>query len=229
MKKVLVIGLFILLFAAYSNAQDCVFFYPETKGAELEYKSYDSKDKLTGVSKQKIKDITKSGNTITAVIEVQYFDKNMNELMHNDFTVKCENGIFYLDMKNFMNPQSMGAVDNLEASVESSNLQLPSNMKAGDKLNDGSLTITLSNNGMKMMNMTTNITNRVVQGKENVTTPAGTFDCFKISSDISSKSIITVNVKSVEWYAKDVGVVKVESYSSNGKLSGYTVLTSIKQ
>ncbi len=228
MKKLLAISSAIMLFMTFTNAQDCVFYYPKTKGAELEYKSYDNKDKLTGMSKTQIKDITETGNSISALIDVQYYDKDMKELMNNEFAVKCENGIFYLDMKNFMNPQSAASTGEMEASFESTNLQMPSNMKVGDQLNDGSLTITMSNNGMKIMSMTTTISNRMVMAKENVTTPAGTFVCFKITSDITTKSFVSVKIKSVEWYAKDFGLVKTESYASNGKLSGYTVLTSVK-
>ena len=40
--------------------------------------------------------------------------------------------------------------------------------------------------------------------------------------------MITIRTKGVEWYAKDVGLVKSESYMSNGKLAGSTVLTDLK-
>lgn len=229
MKKIFSLAVIVIIAVNYSVAQECIFYYPKTKDATLEYKSYDQKDKLTGISRQKIKDVTVSGDNVSAVIEAKYFDKDEKETYKNEFNVKCENGVFYIDMKNFMNPETMAAYKDMEMAIESSDLQMPSSLKAGDALGDGSITITISNQGMKMMTMATTITNRKVEAKENITTGAGTYECYKITSDILTKAgFMNVKGKSVEWYSKNVGVVKTESYSSNGKLVGYTLLTSLK-
>lgn len=227
MKKILFTLALTNLLIICALPQDCTFYYPEKKGAVLEYKSYDHKDNLTGTTRSQVKDFVKNGNNLSAVIETEAFDKKGKPLGTNEFTVKCENGIFYIDMKNFMNPQTMEAYKDMEVSVKSDNLLMPSNMKVGDKLNDGSLVITVSNAGMKIMTMTTTITNRKVDAKEKITTPAGTFECYKISYDMTTKMMMTIKLNAVEWYAKDVGMVKSESYK-DGKLSGSTVLTSIE-
>jgi len=80
---------------------------------------------------------------------------------------------------------------------------------------------------MTMMNMTISITNRKVEAVENVTTPAGTFECYKISYDIATKMMINVKMKGTEWYAKNVGLVKSESYNNDGKLMGSNLLTGL--
>lgn len=226
MKKILLTLAITNLLTICALPQDCTFYYPEKKGAVLEYKSYDQKNNLTGTTRSQVKDFVKNGNNLSAVIETEAFDKKGKPLGTNEFTVKCENDVFYIDMKNFMNPQAMEAYKDMEVSVKSDNLQMPSNMKVGDQLNDGSLDITISNAGIKMMSMTTTITNRKVDARENITTPAGTFDCYKISYDLTTKMMMTIRLKAVEWFAKDVGMVKSESYR-DGKLSGSTVLTSI--
>jgi len=82
---------------------------------------------------------------------------------------------------------------------------------------------------MTVMNITIAITNRKVEAVENVTTPAGTFECYKISYDIDTKMMFTVKVKGVEWYAKNVGLVKSESYSTDGKLMGSNLLVGVKK
>ncbi len=105
---------------------------------------------------------------------------------------------------------------------------MPSGMKAGDVLKDGDLKMSFSSGGMTVMNMEVSITNRKVEAIENLTTPAGTFECYKISYDISTKMMITVKMKGVEWYAQKVGMIKSESYSKDGKLQGSTVLNSLK-
>jgi hypothetical protein len=126
-----------------------------------------------------------------------------------------------------MNSEALAAYEDMDIKIESDNLEMPSSIKVGDRLNDGSLMITVSSSGMKLMTMTTDISNRKVEAEEKVTTDAGTFDCYKISYDLTTKMMMTMNLSAIEWYAKDVGMVKSESYSK-GNLSGTTVLTAIK-
>jgi len=116
----------------------------------------------------------------------------------------------------------------MEMSVEGGNLEMPWKLKAGDMLKDGDLKMSFSSGGTTMMNMTTSITNRKVEAVENVTTPAGTYECYKISYEIATKMMINIKMKGVEWYAKNVGLVKSESYSTDGKLMGSTVLSGLK-
>ena len=79
------------------------------------------------------------------------------------------------------------------------------------------------------MNITMNISNRKVDAVESITTPAGTFECYKISYDVAMKMMMNMKSKGVEWYAKGVGLVKNETYSSDGKLLGSNVLTAFKK
>jgi len=59
------------------------------------------------------------------------------------------------------------------------------------------------------------IKNRKIEGKESITTPAGTWDCFKIT--YHSKVVvkigigIPINANVTEWYASGFGVVKTEA------------------
>jgi hypothetical protein len=43
------------------------------------------------------------------------------------------------------------------------------------------------------------------------------------------KMMMNVKTRSVEWYAGGVGMIKSETYSSDGKLLGSNVLTSLKK
>ena len=71
------------------------------------------------------------------------------------------------------------------------------------------------------------MTNRSVQAKEKVTSPAGNWDAFKITyhSKIKMKIAgigIPVNTEVTEWYVPDFGIVKTESKY------GSTLITAIK-
>ncbi len=80
------------------------------------------------------------------------------------------------------------------------------------------------------MNMNVIIENRKVEAKETITTPAGTFECYKISSEISSKvAFVNQKFKSVDWFAKGVGMVRTETYDKKGKLESYALLTKFEK
>jgi hypothetical protein len=211
------------------TAQDCPMYYPDMVNAQLEYKQYDKKGNLSGSSVQKIVDIKKSVGSTEVVVSAESFDAKGKSLGTAQMAARCEGGIYYIDMKNLIGQQSMEAYKDMEMKVEGGNLEIPSSMKAGDLLKSGDMKMTFSSNGMTIMSMTVNVSNRKVDAVENLTTPAGTFECYKISYDVATKMMINVKTKGVEWFAKGVGMVKSETYDSNGKLLGSSVLNSVKK
>ncbi|MDY6799824.1 MAG: hypothetical protein SVU94_01215, partial [Bacteroidota bacterium] len=144
------------------------------------------------------------------------------------FEVKCENGVYSVDMKRFMDPATMAAYEEMEVKVNSTNLEIPSNLKVGDILYDGKLVITVYSKGIRIMGLTTEITQRKVDGKEQITTDAGTFNCFKITYTITTKTMFSVRVEAAGWIAENVGTVNSETYS-RGKSIEYSLLTGIKK
>ena len=88
--------------------------------------------------------------------------------------------------------------------------------------------MTVSTAGMTIMTMSVNVTDRKVEGKEKITTTAGSFNCTKIAQTVNMQAIINVTARSTEWYAKDVGMIKSESYDSDGILTSTTELVSIE-
>jgi len=62
-----------------------------------------------------------------------------------------------------------------------------------------------------------------------VTTPAGTFDCIKMTQDTDVKAIFKMKAKTTTWYTKGVGMVKTENYDKNGKVESSTVLTKFEK
>lgn len=228
MKKLFFTAGFIIIFCYFSLAQECTFYYPQTEGAKLEYTSYDAKDKVTGSSIQTIKKVTEEPGAVSATIEVQLFDKKGKDLGTKAYDVKCENGIYSIDMKSFMDPATMASYEEMDVKVNSTNLEIPTNLNIGDILPDGKLDITVYSEGMKIMGMNTDITQRIVEGKEQITTEAGTFDCYKITYTITTKTMFSVRVEAAEWIAENVGTIKSETYS-RGKSIGYSLLAGIKQ
>jgi uncharacterized protein YfdQ (DUF2303 family) len=227
MKPLLLIAIFCYSSISALRAQDCPMYYPDKENTQMEYKQYDKKGGLSGSSIQKITSIKKTAASTEIAVSAESFDAKGKSLGTANLKARCEGGVFYVDMSTYLNMQSTEAYKDMEMSVEGGNLEMPSGMKAGDALKDGNLKMSFSSGGMTIMNMTVSITNRKVEAVENVTTPAGTFECYKISYDIATKVGITMKMNSVEWYANKVGMIKSETYK-DGKLMGSNVLSALK-
>jgi hypothetical protein len=217
------------LFQLVVVGQDCKLYYPEVQNAQMEYKNFDKKNKLTGSSIQRIKEITRGSNTVSATVEAEYFDNKGASQGIREMTARCENGVFYFDMKNYLNQESLEGYNDMEMKVEGGSLELPSRLNVGDVLKAGDMKIIFSTSGTLVMTMTINISNRKVDAFQDVITDAGTFKCYKISYDIATKMLFNIKAKGVEYYNEDIGVVKSESYTTAGDMQGYMVLSSVKK
>jgi hypothetical protein len=227
-KILLLTGVF-LLGTTNLFSQECVFYSPVEKGTVLKHSNYDKKDKLTGTSIQTVIDNYIKEGVQTVKIRNEYQDVEMDSVFMTELEMKCKDGRYYVDMESYIGESTLTPYSNMETTFEVENMTIPAELKTGDILDNGRVTVVVSNNGMKIMTISVNISNRKVEAIEDITTQAGTFECYKISYDISTKMLITIKASTVEWYAKNVGVVKSESYNKKGKLTGYTVLTEFQK
>lgn len=86
------------------------------------------------------------------------------------------------------------------------------------------------NFSIKMMGMdaSTKGSEKVV-ARENLTTPAGTFDCFKIEADVTVTAMgQTQNVKITSWISAGIGNVKTENRDGAGNIQMTQELISLK-
>lgn len=208
-------------------AQNCEGFYPLNKGAVIEMQTFNQKDKLLGSNRQTILDVESLPNGMALKVRSEQFDDKNKPVFDQELVMRCENNVFYMDMKKMLDPKTMSGFENMEVSVDAEDLEFPGIMQVGSTLNDANVVVGVSSSGMKIMNLEVKIFNRKVEAYESITTPAGTFDCFKISYDSEVKAGIKMTVKGVEWVAKNIGVVRSESYDKSGKLNSYTVISTL--
>lgn len=224
MKKIT--GLLIMLMTAISaQAQNCEGFFPMKQGAVIETQSFNPKDKLQGTNRQTILAVDQIEDGMAITVKSEQLDEKGKPSFEQELTMRCVDDVFYMDMKEMLDPKTMGGFKDMEVSVSGVDLEFPGIMEVGQTLNDGNIEMSASSSGFTVMKMTVKILNRKVEAYEPVTTPAGTFDCFKISYDIEMHTIVNIKAKGTEWVAKNVGVVKSEQYDKNGKLTGYTLLS----
>lgn len=227
MKKVLFALVTVVCIATRADAQ-CNEFFHIADNTHWEMETYNAKGKMNGRSIQKVKSYTATPGGFKATLHSVVQNEKGKETTSGDLELTCTNGTVLLDMRNFVNPDQMKAFGDYELKIESSALEMPSKLSVGQQLKDGSITIVATNAPMPMK-MVINITDRKVEGKESVTTPAGTFDCYKISSNMNLQNQMGFNMNfnfsSMEWLAPKAGTVKTETYDKNKKMIGYTLLT----
>ena len=228
MKKLFYYSIFVFASITTAKAQ-CNEYYVLQEGSEWEYETFNPKGKLSAKNQQKVIAFSTNSDGYVATVNSAMFDEKGKEVMKGDLEFKCDNGTMFLDMRNFISEEQLKAFSSYEMKVEATNLEVPSTLSPGEKLGDGSVTITATGAPFRMQLKVT-ITDRKVEAKESVTTPAGSFDCFKITSKMTMENQmgvkITVQTSNIEWIAPKVGTVKSESYNNkNGKLASYTVLS----
>lgn len=228
MKKILILtGLAFFMLAA--NSQET--FFPTKEGTVLVYKTLDKKSKETGSVKYTISKVKASGNDLDITYLVESLDPKESLLYKEEITIQQRGDKLYMDMSNLINKSAFQQDGEIPAEVEitGNNMEIPVNAQPGASLPDASVSMALKM-GFVSMKMAADVTNRKVEAIEDVTVPAGTFNCLKFSSDVSA-TVMGMNVKSksTEWYAKGIGLVKSESYDKSGKLQSTTHLTELRK
>ena len=229
MKKLLLLSLTGLFFFSFSaRSQDCVSFFPTEKGKKLVYQYYNNKSKPVIKTYYEVKEVEKSdkGLKITARQWMENSEGQMVDTFLLDYY--CKDGEFYIDMKSSLS-SLLDKYEGMDLEVNTKDLALPGQMKEGDVLPDGQATVVVRNNGVKVATASNRISNRKVEGNEKVTTPAGTFDCVKISYTVEGKvGFVKSHGRGAVWYAKGIGSVKTENYNKKGKLESWSELVKVE-
>ena len=205
-------------------------YMPFNKGVKLEYTNYNAKGKETGRQEQNVSQLTAIDDGFKATIEFTVFDAKGKEVSSGgSFDIECQDGTVKMDMSKMINPELLESYNNMDAEITGENIQFPNNPKEGQSLPDGTMDIKASMGGIGSMNTSIRMVNRKVEGFEKVTTPAGTYDCVKISQETEMKMMgINRSSKSVNWLAKGIGTVKTENYNAKGKLESSMLLTRLE-
>jgi len=237
MKRILIPILSLSLLATTAYAQCNNAFYSLEEGSEFEMTSYNKKDKPQTRIVYAVGKVEESGDAYEATFHSTIYDEKDEMVSDGEFVVICEDGNIRVDMQRLTSSMDqLAAYDEMEVESEVSFLEIPSNLEVGQNLPDGHTTIKvkMGEGNMAMTTMKIDVVNRKVEAKENLSTPAGTFECYKITydTDMNIKVMGFANkstFSSAEWVARGVGVVKTESYDKKGRLNAYSLLTDLKK
>ncbi len=219
----------ILLPWNYVAAQDCDIYKDFSEGTTTRMVHYDKKDKVTGYTITTVTEKKKLSNGVSMLFH-QVYDDTEEYKFESDMRIECRGGEVIYSMENFIDPTTLSAYEGMEFEISADDLSIPSNAKPGDELNDGAVSITINTGSPVKVTVTSTISNRKVVSKESVETPAGKFDCLKISYDVLTQiAFVKMRSSTVEFYNEKSGVVKTESFNKKGKLTGYSLLEEIKK
>lgn len=256
MKKTILI-LFLALIYISPGAQTASFI-PLKKGVVCTYKYFNSKGKPEIVKgskeeaflRQTVVDVETEGNATVVTLScesnqvdnIDYGEQIVEDLKNLKFRI--EDNVLYAD--NIMAKTSAllssefekMSSDNMKVDIkiDGQQTQIPLDLSIGQILPDEEvMKTTIKMSGMMSMTFYTITTyrNRKVEAKEDVATPAGTFNCFKISYDLEAAMDMGMMKQSstekvIEWLSPEIGMIKTERYSEKRKLSSTTVLSEVK-
>lgn len=212
------------MFLNVGFAQNCLQYYPYGQDAQFTLETYNKKDKLEGRIEYKVVEVTDDHITYHAT----FYDKKGEMTTEMTFDIVCEDGLAKIDMRNFMpqsNLEQMQGMESMEVELEGDAMEFPKALTVGQTLPDASMTMKASVDGMgSVMSTTINITDRKIEGKESVTVPYGTYECYRITQTSNVKmSFVNSTSTTVTYVHPEKGFLKSETFNKKGKLQSYTV------
>jgi len=232
--KTCILSIILLLIHLKSFAQDCQNYYYLSNNSEVVITMYDRKSKESGKNVYKISEVNKVGKSLSSTLNFSVYDEKGKPITNGAGRFKCHGAGIDVDMRMSVPNDQMQTYKDMEIKAADAYLSYPSSMNAGQSLPDGNFSMEVTSKGTLFSTVTYEVVNRKVAGKEAVSSPAGNWEGYKITSDATMRIKmmgvgIPMNLHVTEWFVPGFGVVKTETYNKNGKLMGSTLLTSIKK
>lgn len=198
----------------------------------MELQNYNQRDRLQGSQEVTVKEVRNVDGKTVATMQAKSMDRRGKVEHEGEYTITCTGNEMRMDMKSLMDQSMMEGFEDMELTFEGQDIVIPANLSVGQTLPDAQMIMKVASEGMAVTEVNMNITNRQVVSREEITVPAGTFNCYKISYDthMETKTMgipFRIRSKTVEYFAPNVGMVRTEMYDNKERLQGYTILSKI--
>jgi hypothetical protein len=228
MRGLFLICSFYLICHSLVFAQNCDFYYPTRSDTRLELKQYDAIGNHRNTVKERVVSSVAKENVYVVTVH-RIMNDNLDSLLFEDnIEKKCKGEGFVLDMSCYFHDLDLEKFRGSEIRVEADSIIIPKNVQPGLLPSFVTARISVLEEGLPVKHMVVNVYFRIVEGFEEVTTPAGTFHCLKMNYEVETIVNQKVKSKGIEWFSKEAGLVKRETYDRFGKLTEKTILTSIE-
>lgn len=221
--KNIIICLSILLGTNLCLSQNnCSSFYPTQEGKKLVIHQLDKRENLSTIVEYTVTNVNASEISMLASIK----DKRGRDIIENSFKAICSDGTTRLDPSSIMSAQ-LQQYEGMTYTITGDDIFFPNTLTVGQTLSDATVTMKVEA-GLIEIKTTITMTDRKVEGKETITTPAGTFECYLITYSNNLKmGALNKTYSCKQWIAKGVGMVQEETRKSNGNLMSKSILQSI--
>ena len=211
----------------WAQKGDCNGYFAYKAGTKLEMTVYNKKDKPTTILKYEVLKNTSTADGADIVYNNESYDAKNRLINKSEFTAKCQGTQFQTEVRNLTSEMMPQSAD-IQVSITGDKLIYPHKLSAGQTLPNANVDMKSTMQGMTISSINTQITNRKVDGFETVETPAGKFECVKISYSYYMKLTLgKIEGTAVEYLAKGVGMVKSESFDKKGQKVSTQLLTKL--
>ncbi|QNH60551.1 TapB family protein [Hymenobacter sediminicola] len=169
----------------------------------------------------------------TALLKSGLYDKKNILVTLQDLTFRARRDTSFTDGMACINQDALRSFRDRKIAYAPVALAWPDRPTVGTDLPDGGVTINVSSSVVSIANVSTTLRKRrVVGGPTPLTTPAGTFSCYKVESEREEATVprpdmaMRSTTKQVDFYAPGVGIIRTERYTKGGKLEQVQELTS---
>ena len=220
MKKNIILIIAMLFFEMTVNAQsntNSVYLLQGEVGTSVTLGINNSSG--SGIGKQKIEILERYSEGDTSFYKYKNTITGMGTVK-TKYTAKSYDNNSYIDLKDYLNVANfvkMGVTV-----IEPVWLIFPAELTVGQEL--VGYTMTRDYGSYKIF---TKMINRKVEGFDTLSTPAGNIECVKFSYTIEATTNYGVFVSNyIDWYNKDLGIIRQESYTKTGRMENSFILES---
>ncbi|MGF7215292.1 hypothetical protein GGR92_001432 [Spirosoma lacussanchae] len=221
-----------VLLSTSGKAQNCLGV-PLKTGQSFEMSMFNAKDKPTGKVTYQVTDMRREGSQTLVDITVQMTDEKGRQQAPYTVRYTCTGSELLADLSGLAQTMQNAGMKDTQIKLKTNQLVYPGQLTVGQKLSDGQMEADMITNGSNMMEMSLVMSNRQVEAQQPVTTPAGTFNAYKISSDLSlTNRVMGMPIRStmrvVSYRTTDQLLdIRSETYNKSGKLMAYTLLSRV--
>ncbi|QHL86533.1 hypothetical protein GU926_03380 [Nibribacter ruber] len=139
-----------------------------------------------------------------------------------EFHIICKGDSVYLDAKLLLREQALKSFYGKEFDYIMKDIAYPSSLAVGQTLPSAGLDVRVRSSQVNLTRILMNTGLRQVVAQETIKTPAGTFDCFKITYQYTvSLDAMGLPMKDVfqveEYFSPEHGLIKIQFYTKKGK------------
>lgn len=201
---------------------------------ELVYRLLDAGGKPVGELRQRVVRISSGQREeskkrkvaeSTALVKSGVYEKK-KLLRLQDLTFRARRDTSFTDGLAETNFGALRSFRDRKLEYEATPLAWPNHPTPGSSLADGGATIRISSSVVSIATVSTTLRKRrVVSGPAPLTTPAGTFQCYKVESEREDATVprpdmaMRTSVRQIDYYAPGIGIIRTEIYGKNCKVA----------